>query len=190
MSIFSERLVALRKEKGISQYEFAKIMSISRSTISGYESEGKEPTYTTLRRFAEYFGVSADYLLGLSDEMTHADVVFQKDSSNFKKHYTALPAEQKALVAEAFDDFYILMFRDVCAANTERLAIYRDLIQSISRGRSKVKKHIDGGVDSITSPKFLSDLMGMEESVKNDVASALDRLMQSDLDSVLGKGKK
>ena len=65
--MFSERLKRLRMEKGITQKELADRLHISRSTIAGYESLGKEPDVEKLCALAEFFGVSVDYLLGVTD---------------------------------------------------------------------------------------------------------------------------
>lgn len=61
---FSEKLKQLRKEKGLTQEELALAISKNRSTIAGYETERKEPDHETLRKLADYFDVSIDYLLG------------------------------------------------------------------------------------------------------------------------------
>lgn len=65
--MFSERLKRLRMEKGITQKELADRLHISRSTIAGYESLGKEPDGEKLCALADFFGVSVDYLLGSTD---------------------------------------------------------------------------------------------------------------------------
>lgn len=65
--MFSERLKRLRVEKGITQKELADRLHISRSTIAGYESLGKEPDGEKLCALADFFGVSVDYLLGVTD---------------------------------------------------------------------------------------------------------------------------
>ena len=65
--MFSERLKKLRMEKGITQKELADRLHISRSTIAGYESLGKEPDGEKLCALADFFGVSVDYLLGVTD---------------------------------------------------------------------------------------------------------------------------
>lgn len=65
--MFSERLKRLRTEKGITQKELADRLHISRSTIAGYESLGKEPDGEKLCALADFFGVSVDYLLGGTD---------------------------------------------------------------------------------------------------------------------------
>ena len=65
--MFSERLNRLRMEKGITQKELADRLHISRSTIAGYESLGKEPDGEKLCALADFFEVSVDYLLGVTD---------------------------------------------------------------------------------------------------------------------------
>lgn len=65
--MFSERLKRLRMEKGITQKELADRLHISRSTIAGYESLGKEPDGEKLCALADFFEVSVDYLLGVTD---------------------------------------------------------------------------------------------------------------------------
>jgi len=61
---FGNRLRQLRKEKGLTQAELAKLLSIGESTISFYESGKRQPDYETLIRIADLFNVSVDYLLG------------------------------------------------------------------------------------------------------------------------------
>lgn len=55
MDKFSERLVALRKEKDLTQAEFARLCGKQRTTVSGYETEGKEPDFALLCQMADYF---------------------------------------------------------------------------------------------------------------------------------------
>lgn len=61
---FAERLVLLREQKGLTQAELAKKLSISRSALSLWEISKREPDYKTLEKIASLFGVSVDYLLG------------------------------------------------------------------------------------------------------------------------------
>ncbi len=65
--MFGKRLVALRKQKGISQYDLADQLDLSRGQLSNYELGTREPDFETLRKITEYFDVTADYLLGFSD---------------------------------------------------------------------------------------------------------------------------
>lgn len=64
MQKFSRRLKRLREEKNLTQVEFAKLMSLANSTISQYEAGRRMPDQEILQKFADFFDVSVDYLLG------------------------------------------------------------------------------------------------------------------------------
>lgn len=67
----ADRLKELRKRKGISQYQVARDLNISRSTYTSWELGRTFPNdEEMLRKLAEYFGVSIDYLLGKTDDPT------------------------------------------------------------------------------------------------------------------------
>ena len=60
---FSYILRMLLEERGLTQKQLAKDLHIAVSTLGGYVQGTSEPDFDTLRRIAEYFEVSADYLL-------------------------------------------------------------------------------------------------------------------------------
>ena len=60
----ANRIRALRQEKGIKQIELARAVSVSQAALSGYETGRYEPDFATLKKIADYFAVSVDYLLG------------------------------------------------------------------------------------------------------------------------------
>ena len=62
------RLKELRKKRNISQLKVALDLNMNQNTISRYENMEREADYTTLIKFADYFGVSLDYLLGRTDK--------------------------------------------------------------------------------------------------------------------------
>lgn len=62
------RLKELRKRRGISQLKLALDLNMNQNTISRYENLEREADYETLIRFADYFDVSLDYLLGRSND--------------------------------------------------------------------------------------------------------------------------
>ena len=57
------RIKELRKKKGLTQIQLANIMHVSQGTISAYEAGTVQIDQETLKSFADYFGVSIDYLL-------------------------------------------------------------------------------------------------------------------------------
>lgn len=62
------RLKELRKKRNISQLKLALDLNMNQNTISRYENLEREADYSTLVRFADYFNVSLDYLLGRKNE--------------------------------------------------------------------------------------------------------------------------
>lgn len=62
-----KRIKYLREEKDFSQLEFSKLLNISNSTLSQYEAGNRMPGDEIKKKIAEYFNVSLDYLMGVSD---------------------------------------------------------------------------------------------------------------------------
>ena len=67
-SIFQQRLKELRTEKGISQKDLGKAIGATYSAVSYWEKGINEPKITYIIALAEFFEVSTDYLLGISNE--------------------------------------------------------------------------------------------------------------------------
>lgn len=61
---FSRTLSLLRQEKGVSQRTAAGVLGISQALLSHYENGIREPGLTFVVKACDYYGVSADYLLG------------------------------------------------------------------------------------------------------------------------------
>ncbi len=62
--MIGQKIKKLRNKKGLLQKELADKLNLSQQTISLYESEKREPDYATLKKIADFFDVSTDYLLG------------------------------------------------------------------------------------------------------------------------------
>ena len=69
-NIFSERLKALRNEKGITLEKFGAMFDVSKQSAQRWETGINTPTAENIVAIADYFEVSADYLLGRSDDPT------------------------------------------------------------------------------------------------------------------------
>lgn len=65
--MLGEKIAEQRKKLGLSQEELAEKLNISQKSISKYELGNRKPQYKVLVRMAEYFGVTTDYLLGVTD---------------------------------------------------------------------------------------------------------------------------
>lgn len=62
-----DRVRALRLDRGLTHEELAELLSINVRQIARYESNETDPSGEIVSRIASAFGVSADYLLGLTD---------------------------------------------------------------------------------------------------------------------------
>jgi len=68
LKILADRLRDLRQELHFSQTNLAKVLGLNQSSINRYENDDSSPSYEVLIRYADYFDVSLDYLLGRCDK--------------------------------------------------------------------------------------------------------------------------
>ena len=64
---FSQTLSALRRQRNLSQRAVAADLGISQALLSHYENGAREPGLRFVCRVCDYYGVTADYLLGRSE---------------------------------------------------------------------------------------------------------------------------
>jgi len=70
-----KRLKDIREDNDISQEEMAKILGVNRSTYSMWELEMNVIPLRVLCNFADYFNVSVDYVLGLSNNKNSKNII-------------------------------------------------------------------------------------------------------------------
>lgn len=61
------KIKELREEKHVSQTKLAIDLGLNQNSVSRYENGDRQADYETLIKFADYFNVSLDYLLGRTD---------------------------------------------------------------------------------------------------------------------------
>ena len=69
-NIFGERVYLLRKQAGLSQKQLGVVLGLSNKAICTMEGGSRGTTIERLVMLAEYFNVSTDYLLGITDDPT------------------------------------------------------------------------------------------------------------------------
>ncbi|GIN71185.1 transcriptional regulator [Bacillus sp. J14TS2] len=97
--MFGERLRELRKQKKLTMKELGKIFNLAESTISGYESGTRKPDIEQIRKFADYFDVPTDYLLGRSNSLvstTNSAPLTEKDEKDIAKRMETLKKDLSA----------------------------------------------------------------------------------------------
>lgn len=62
--IKGDRLKELRKKRGLTQSKLGEILGVTKASICCYEKGTRTPTIENLIDLMEFFGVSADYLIG------------------------------------------------------------------------------------------------------------------------------
>ncbi len=93
--MIGERLLDLRKDAGLTQDQLAAILSINKHSISSYERNKSEPPDAIKIAIADYFGVSVDYLLGVTDTLTP-----YKEQSNCIRLPVPLTAEERKAIQD------------------------------------------------------------------------------------------
>lgn len=71
MHVLGERLRDLRVENGYIQKELAKLLNVTTTAYGYYEQDRNEPSLGSIIKLANFYKVSADYLLGLIDTPNH-----------------------------------------------------------------------------------------------------------------------
>ena len=65
--MLGERLKKLRMEKNLKQSDLAEMLHVGTSTVSGWEIGKYYPDYDKLVWLCQFYNVSSDYLIGLTD---------------------------------------------------------------------------------------------------------------------------
>ena len=67
LKVLSERIKDLRLEKGLGQNQLAELIKVSNASISYWETAKQQPSAEAIFKLANFFEVSADYILGIID---------------------------------------------------------------------------------------------------------------------------
>ena len=95
-------LKLLRQEYGISQQRLAEAIGVSQPSINKYENHNIEPEIEVLRRMADYFNTSIDYIVGHTDirrKIEHTDVYHPNQfETEVITRFRALDEEEKQCI--------------------------------------------------------------------------------------------
>lgn len=69
----SDKIMMLRKKRGLSQEELADMLDVTRQSVSKWESGQSIPDIAKIAQLSDIFGVSTDYLIKQSDEAEQED---------------------------------------------------------------------------------------------------------------------
>jgi len=92
---FSSKLRELLEENDLKQKDMASILQIAASTMNGYIQGTSEPDFKMLKRLADYFHVSTDYLLD-----RYPEGIQSEKEQELLRIFRSLSGEQQDLFLE------------------------------------------------------------------------------------------
>ena len=103
------RLKELRNEYGISQQKLAELLGITQPSINKYENHDIEPEFYILKKMADYFETSVDYLIGCTDIRRKIEPVnyfdLNTDEEDIITLYRKLNKKQKECIRQTLNTF-------------------------------------------------------------------------------------
>jgi transcriptional regulator with XRE-family HTH domain len=122
MSKFSDRLTELREKQGYTQEDLAKLLKVSRSTVSMYEQGKREPNFKMQETIADFFNVNIDYLVGRgNDDNEKILIEIYRNSDDTQKEH--------------------LLYYAQMLANQQKLNRTKDFIENVEKLDSLRKNH-------------------------------------------------
>lgn len=101
-------LKKLREEKGLSQQKLATCFDLTQQSIHKYETQDVEPDISTLKRMADYFDTSIDYLVGYTDIRHKIEPVttfdLNKQESKLVEQYRLLSTKSRKIIDDLVSD--------------------------------------------------------------------------------------
>ncbi len=81
-----KRLRELREKKGYTLEQVATELGLRNQYVSNYELGKRNPDYETLKKFADFYNVTTDYILGKSDIANpYVNMINEKNNSDFSE---------------------------------------------------------------------------------------------------------
>lgn len=104
-----ELVAELRQDRGITQKQLGKILSVSTGTISNYENGVHYPDLEKLVQLADFFQVSTDYLLGRREEQAVVQIQGSREpkdeiQADIIRSLSRLPDDRKRALALIIGD--------------------------------------------------------------------------------------
>ena len=94
-SVFSHNLRSLLDSKGMMAKDLAADINITPATISRYVTNSRVPELWCVYKIAKYFGVSIDWLLGLSNDKNN---IYTPETREILDLYSWASSEDQAVV--------------------------------------------------------------------------------------------
>ena len=116
----ADRLKQLRQQRGWSQAQLAKKLSVHQKQISGYERGIHSPSIELLARMAELFNVSLDYIAFDNRQDPHIVPIADRELMQAVQLIDQLSAEDRATIKAVLNTFIVKNRFQRLAAETQK----------------------------------------------------------------------
>jgi transcriptional regulator with XRE-family HTH domain len=118
------RIKQLRQQRGWSQAQLAKKLTVHQKQISGYERDIHSPSIELLARLAELFNVSLDYLAFDNREEKNIIPIADRELMQVVQQIDQLSAEDRATVKAVLNTFIVKnRFQRLASETQEQTAV-------------------------------------------------------------------
>lgn len=94
------RLKELRKQRKLKQIDVADVLNCSQGVYSRYESGEREPPFDIIKKMADYYGVTVDYLMGADTVEVPTPPPTPKKPDTIAEYLSQLNPENRAFIEE------------------------------------------------------------------------------------------
>lgn len=126
MTSFTNRLVQLRKKRGLTQQQIADEIGVNRGSYSNWEKGKREPSFENLIKLANILDTTTDFLLGKSN------INFGNNSEVYEEYKKLLSQNKKEEIQENYDHSFEFTIK----------AIAKELGISVEEALNKIIQNI------------------------------------------------
>ena len=127
---FVERLDLLIAEKGISRHKFCSKMGIGKNSVASWEIRGNTPDGEVLKKIANYFDVTVDYLLCRTDnpnpDETNKEHLVSVSEQDAQKVYDKLVEVGILKLGEKLTEQHLQILEDVLGSQADYIRFKLD----------------------------------------------------------------
>lgn len=91
----AQRIKDLRLSKHLTQKELAQLLNVKPTTVSGWELGRNEPSIDTLKDLARIFGVSVDYMAGVTKSLDKDKTTIDLENDPVVLSYGGRPVSEE-----------------------------------------------------------------------------------------------
>ncbi len=181
---FSAKISMLRKEKGITQRQAALDLHVSQALLSHYEKGIRECNLDFVKKAAEYYGVTADFLLGITESKRTLSDLYSADETESDADFTPKSiiraliwlSEKTAAQDETgsfFTDYYSLCIKkylDALGGAAGKMRLCDLSIQTLTETKrtARTKASVPGDL-----PKALETVLGHAQQLTEETLTTL-----------------